>query len=200
MLGVAGIASSYVQNVYSVNVVGYVNMDLAQGYSMIANQLDNGAGNLVTELVTPAVGTTFYKFNGSSYDQLQYVGIWIGVPTLTLAPGEGAFVNMPSAGTLTFTGEVLEGDLVNPVSAGYDIYSSMVPQEGTLQTLLGYTPAPGESVFQWNGPGAATPYTQSQFVGIWIPSEPNIKVGEAFWLNAAAAKDWARNFTVPREP
>lgn len=51
MIGVAGIASSFAQNVYSVNVVGYINLTLTTPFSMIANQLDNLQGNLVKDLI-----------------------------------------------------------------------------------------------------------------------------------------------------
>lgn len=194
MLGVAGVTSCFAQgNVYSVNVVGYINVDLAAGYAMVANQLDNGNGNLARELVpAPPIGTTFYKFNGASYDQLQFVGVWIGATTMTLAPGEGAFIRVTSPTTLTFVGEVLQGDLRNPLSSGYEIYSSMVPQAGLLQGDLGYSPIVGDTVFRWNGTG----YTQYQFVGVWIPSQPSINVGESFWLRTGTARDWQRVFNV----
>jgi hypothetical protein len=193
MLGAAGIASSFAQNVYSVNVVGYINLDLPAGFTIIANQLDNGNGNLATDLLAnPPVGITFYKFNGAGYDQVSFIGIWLGDTAMTLAPGEGAFVQMPAAGTLTFVGEVMQGDLVNPLIAGYDIYSSMVPQTGALAADLGYTPEIGDNIYQWNGAG----YDQSSFVGIWLPGDPTIDVGEAFWIQSASAKNWARTFNV----
>jgi hypothetical protein len=203
MVGAAGIASSFAQNVYSVNVVGYINLDLPQGLSMVANQLDNGNGNLVTELLpAPSIGTTLFKYDGvTPYQQIQFLGVWLGATTMTLAPGEGVFMNVPSATTITFVGEVMQGTLINPVgnpagAAGLNIKSSMVPQQGRLTTDLGYTAGIGDTVNEWNGPGAPTPYTQSQFLGLWLPSEPTIDVGQAFWLNSATAKNWTREFTV----
>jgi len=198
MLGAAGITSTLAQNVYSVNVVGYINLDLPAGLSMVANQLDNGNGNLVTELLpAPAIGTTLFKYDGvTPYQQIQFLGVWLGATTMTLAPGEGVFMSVPAPATITFVGEVMQGTLVNPVVAGLDIYSSMVPQEGTLSTDLGFTAGIGDTVNQWNGPGAATPYTQSQFLGVWLPTEPTIGVGEAFWLSSQSTKDWTREFNV----
>jgi len=35
----AGALSSMAQNVYSLNVVGYINLSMASGYSLVANQL-----------------------------------------------------------------------------------------------------------------------------------------------------------------
>jgi hypothetical protein len=120
---------------------------------------------------------------------------------MTLAPGEGVFMSVPADTTVTFVGEVMQGTLVNPVGsplggAGLDIKSSMVPQEGAISADLGYTPEVGDTINRWNGPGAALPYTQSQFLGVWLPAEPTILVGEAFWLNSQSDKDWTREFTV----
>jgi hypothetical protein len=116
----------------------------------------------------------------------------LGDAAMTLGPGEGAFVQMPAAGTLTFVGEVMQGDLVNPLVTGFDIYSSMVPQTGALAADLGYTPDAGDNIYQWNGAG----YDQSSFVGIWLPGDPTIEVGEAFWIQSASAKNWSRTFNV----
>ena len=42
---------------------------------------------------------------------------------MTLAPGEGFWLNWPEAapGTITFVGDVMQGTLTNPVPAGYSI-------------------------------------------------------------------------------
>jgi hypothetical protein len=195
MVGIAGVVSSFAQgNVYSVNVVGYINLDLQAGYTLVANQLDNGQGNLATDIIAnPPVGLSVYKFNGAGYDTLSFVGVWLGDTTMTLAPGEGAFVQVSAQTTMTFVGEVMQGELVNPLAQGFDIKSSMVPQAGGLQTDLGFVPSVGDSIYQQQaGPG----YLTSSFVGVWIPSEPTIAVGEAFWVQSADNKDWTRTFSV----
>jgi hypothetical protein len=155
---------------------------------------------LVTELLpAPTIGTTLFKFDGvTPYQQIQFLGVWLGATTMTLSPGEGVFMSVPSASTITFVGEVMQGTLVNPVPVGLDIYSSMVPQEGGITSVLGFTPSIGDTINRWNGPGAPLPYTQSQFLGLWLPTEPSINVGEAFWLSRSSATgiDWTRDFNV----
>jgi hypothetical protein len=219
MIGVAGIASSFAQNVYSVNVVGYINLTLTTQFSLIADQLDNGADNYVTNLFAPGTlpnGTVFYKYNLSTklYDQLtwnQVAGGWLGnavAKAMTLKPGEGVFLKKPTTNvlTVTFVGEVMQGDLVNPVDTGLDIYSGMVPQEGGISTVHGYVssvvnnPAPppaqlGDSVYNWTGTGWSAARS-------WLPSanrwsqEPTLKVGEAVLINSRGTKNWTRTFNV----
>jgi hypothetical protein len=212
MLGVAGIASTYAQNVYSVNVVGYTTVVATNAYVMIGNQLDDGAGNLATNHIKTAdVGTQIFKFNPQTgtYASLTRIaaggGRWNGDFAMTMAPGEGVFfrtASTVSSATLTFTGEVMEGDLINPVITGYEIYSPMVPQEGGLTAVHGYVPAIGDQTFQWN-PTTGT-YIPATYIaaggGRWNPADPVIKVNEALWIkNLNAPKNWTRNFTVPRE-
>lgn len=206
MVGVAGIASSFAQNVYSVNVVGYINLTLTNNYSLIANQLDNGQGNLVTNIFTglPAQ-TVIYKFNGVSYATLTYLGApgWTpaGNRQMTLAPGEGVFVKKPT-GTpsinLTFVGEVMQGTLVNPVAIGFDIYSGMVPQQGGITSVHNYQPANLDVVYKFNG----VSYNNKTWLGTlpvprWNPAgEPVLEVGEAVFINSKSVQNWTRTFTV----
>lgn len=73
----AGVASLKAQsNVYSLNVVGYVNVNLPAGFNMIQNPLDDGAGNIVTNCfdnmskglgVSLPPGTSLYPWAGSTY-------------------------------------------------------------------------------------------------------------------------------------
>jgi hypothetical protein len=206
MVGVAGIASSYAQGtVYSVNVVGYINLTLTNNFNLIANQLDNGAGNLVTNMFTglPAQ-TVIYKFNGATYTSLTYLGAPGWTPpaarTMTLAPGEGVFVKRPAGSTapinVTFVGEVMQGDLVNPVVVGFDIYSAMVPQAGGITTVHNYQPANQDVVYKFNGTTYSSK-TWLQALNRWNPAgEPTVEVGEAVFIRSRTAKNWTRTFNV----
>jgi hypothetical protein len=206
MIGVAGIVSSQAQNVYSVNVVGYINLTLTGEFSLIANQLDNGAGNYVTNVLDALPNqSVVYKFNGSTYDTLTHIvlptsSFWTpaGNTAMTLAPGEGVFVKKPAAVpeiNLTFVGEVMQGSLTNPVVANFEIYSAMVPQEGGIQTVHEYVPSNFDVVYKFNG----VSYDQSTWLTAlsrWNPpGEPQLGVGEAFFMKATA-QDWVRDFTV----
>src|SRR5580704_3902443 len=132
----AGVASSMAQsNVYSLNVVGYINISLASGLNLIANNLDldgTGTNNLMTNVLNPLVAANntavaVYKWdtNTSGFDQWNYSthggGGWVnetpgsGLPftSATLNPGEGAFVNVANATNLTVVGNVLQNTWTN---------------------------------------------------------------------------------------
>ena len=47
----AGIITSQAQPVYSQNIVGYVNQTFVSGYVNVANPLDNGGGNSLTNII-----------------------------------------------------------------------------------------------------------------------------------------------------
>ena len=188
VLSAAGAATSLAQ-VYSVNVVGYANVAVTAPFSLIANPLNNTAGNDL-DRVLPSVpfGTTIYKWNGTTFVSSVNFGSWS--PNLTLAPGEGAFINIAANTTLTFVGEVMQGALTTPIPAGLSIKSSQVPQTNTLENL-NFPAAFGDTVYFYRG-GA---YQSSVFFGTFSP--PAIPaIGEAFWVNAGAAATWTRTFTV----
>lgn len=185
----AGLASSMAQsNVYSLNVVGYVNKPLVAGFNLISNPLNTTNNTLSGLFSTPGFGDTVYKYNGASFDISTYVGSWS--PNQTLAPGEGVFYQAGAAFTNTFVGEVMQGSLANPIPAGFSIRSSQVPETNTLANLQ-FPAAFGDTVYYFRG----GTYAISTYVGAWSP-DVGPAVGEAFWVNSGAGANWTRNFTV----
>jgi hypothetical protein len=198
--GAAGIVSSMAQ-VYSVNVVGYVNTVLKPGYNLIANPLETTA-NTVAELFPGIDGMGVFKFVGGAYQIANYdagLGDWDN--SFTLAPGEGAFVFVPGAEdvTVTFVGEITEGAKSNTLPVGWSMKSSMIPQGGALVSALGFPVADGDGVFIYNTSKTPPGYDISNYdagLGDWDAGEPVLAVGQAFFLNKATASTWTRNFTV----
>jgi hypothetical protein len=200
-----GIATASAQAVYSVNVVGYINVSAPPGFSIIANQLDNGAGNDLRTLVPTAPnGTTVYKFTGTGYDILSFDDLdeaWLpGDLTINLNPGEAAFVNNPTASpiVMTFVGEVRQGNLVNQLPNGFSMRSSIVPQAGPISDL-GLAGMEGDTVYQFDN--AANSYVINSYDDLdeaFLPNEPVLNVGEGFFFfNASgAARQWTRDFSA----
>ena len=198
----ASIGATVAQNVYSLNVVGYYNIPVAAGAKvMIANQLNTTnntigvvdpqwSGELRTSSSTPVASraTTFDDFDM----------VWLPDGNATLNPGEGAFYQSPVATTLTFVGEVLQGTLVNTLPIGQKVMrSSMVPQAGLVTTDLGLPGEATDNLYTWTGGYTAIQFDDLDMV--WLPSEPTIDVGQAFFYNKAAgnvSSTWTRNFTV----
>jgi hypothetical protein len=199
-------------NVYSLNVVGYYNVTVGSHQQiMLANQL-NTTNNTIGALLAPpmvANGDQLYKFNGS-FSASAYStddGQWDPDPTVTMNPGEAVFYKnaQTAAETLTFVGEVLQGQLVNTLPLNIQVMrSSMVPQQGLISTDLGVPTDNGDKLYVFNtaqNSGGYTAYAYSTDDGQWDPSEPTIAVGQGFFFKTAATAlpahaNWIRNFTV----
>jgi hypothetical protein len=197
----AGIAAYAQSNVYSVNVVGYVNVTVpANGFGLIANPLNATNNTLNGVLASPPPGTLFYKYN-AGYTAYAFDAddlVWTPDGNATLNPGEGGFIRNVTGSpmTITFVGEVLQGNLTNAVPNGYSQRSSKVPQAGGITSVLGYPPNPGDIVYRYNAGYTAFTFDADDL--IWTPSEPSINVGEAFFaLRNSGGTNWIRNFTVP---
>ncbi len=205
----AGLATSVAQsNVYSVNVVGYVNVTLTNGFTLMGNQLDlDGTGlnnnvNTVFSTNLPS-GANVFAFTGGAFAPNATYGSksgWSGgtnYVNAALAPGRGVFVQLPSAKTITLVGNVMQGGLSNSYPAGYSVISSMVPQGGLIQTDLGYVPVSGVNIFRYNPAiqNYAPNYTWGTKSG-WSPSQPTLNIGEAVFVQSPSASAWVRNFTV----
>jgi len=205
----AGALSSMAQsNVYSLNVVGYVNVPLVSGFNMIANPLDlDGTGTNNT--VSGTFGTSLpnnsqvYKFSAGGFNNTYIFarGSWsAGASTATLNPGEGIFLSVPTGTNFTFVGNVLQGSETNQfIAPGFTLLGSKIPLSGGLQTTLQYTPVNGDSVDIYDqslnsGAGGYHPFVFSTRGG-WSPSEPQIAPGVGFFLSTTSSS-WVQNFTV----
>lgn len=194
-VGAAGIASSMAQTVYSVNVVGFVNMDLPAGFALISNPLQATNNNLATILPVVPDFSTAAKWDPATQqfaDSATYIGGWDLDPEIM--PGEGFFVNLSEAATLTFVGEVRQGELSTTLVPGFNMVGSQVPQEGGLTSVLGFNPEDFDTAATWNT--ATQQYNDSAtYIGGW-DAEPVLAVGEGVVINRSSPGAWTRTFNV----
>lgn len=196
----ASAASSLAQTVYSVNAVGFVNVNFPPGFTLSSNPLDGAANTVLALFPTVPNGTSVFKFDSAtgSYTGSTFLfGSWNN-PSMTLVPGEGFFFKNPTVTTVvnTFVGNVKQGTLTTPLSAGFTLVGSQVPQSGLVTTDLGLPIGNAESVFKFDT--ATQAYTGGSFLfGSWSGGiEPTIGVGEGFFVKKNASASWTRTFTV----
>jgi hypothetical protein len=194
------------QAVYSVNIVGYVNVTVpANDFAIIANPLNGAVNTLAALLPSVPENTLLYRysqvtgFSIASFIQDDFGNLnWGGNANDVLAPGEGAFIKNPTGSplTLTFVGEVLTGTQANPIPTGFSLKASKVPlSAGMTPAGLQYNPTESDTVYLYRGGYQIYNYIQDDFGNLnWDPSVPTPNVGEGFWLNAAAAKTWSITF------
>jgi hypothetical protein len=203
--------------VYSQNVVGYVNVPLSEGFNLVSTPLDSDGTGTNTSVIgvftnSLPVNSQVYTFNGSGYTIASYAANkahtatnWTSNPLIN--PGLGYWVSIPTGafggGTsnITYVGTVLQGNLNNPniTGPGYFIVGSQVPIAGSLQTNLNYTPSLNDQVYTYNGSGYniySYAANKAHTATNWTPSVPNISVGQGFWLNSQTGAPWTNNFTV----
>jgi hypothetical protein len=157
LLGALGSVSVHAQNVYSLNIVGYVNVTMAPGFNIVSCPLLTAPDPISG--VPNTIGTLF---NNSS-NQIKGANVFAYVPSLanyandeastklagtntngwefggqiTVLPGQGVWFQNPFTSNLVFTfvGQVETGtNIPNPLSPGYNLTSSLLPMEGDLVT------------------------------------------------------------------
>jgi len=120
-------------------------------------------------------------------------------PDLAITAGEAFFIKVEAATTLTFVGEVRQGDnLTTPLAQGFSMVGSQVPQAGPITDLLGFAPSNGDSAQQWDAAvqsyKAAKTYDTDIFGG-W-EEQPSLEIAEGVVLLRTAAGNWTRSFHV----
>jgi hypothetical protein len=203
MLGALGTASLVAQtNVYSINAVGYINLVLPTGYSIIANQLTTtnntlggifpnptGQWNHCNVLKYSTATSTYSQTDGgqsSSYSPGLNPG-WVNGGTMTMNPGEAIWFNngTGSVQTNTIVGTVPQGTNTVAIVGGYQMISSPVPFSGDLVTNMGFTTyIIKSSVLTFNNPGnhQYTQYASSSsgttgYMNQWVGGPTNPGAG-----------------------
>lgn len=209
------------QSVFSVNAVGYVNVSLRAGYNLISNPL-NGTNNNINTIIPVAPGDTVaFRWNTASQSFSQADTYFdVGDPALNgwydgaanksstvINPGEGFFLQSPTATTITFVGDVPQGQLTNSIPSNYSFRSSIVPQSVGLLSV-GF-PGVSDMIYQtWNP--VAQGYSQAlTYFNVGDPAlngfydgagnkvDPTPGVAEGFLIfNPGPALSWGRTFSV----
>jgi hypothetical protein len=215
-LSAAGVASSMADAVFSVNMVGYINLTIPKNFSLIGNQLNNTPDNKIGTLFpAPPDGTFIYKFDPlTGYSSESYdagLAVWSGGGNLTMNPGEGAFVFAKTAFVATFVGEVQLSSTLSFPAGSFSIGSSVIPQAGALHdpVALGHTdlqygvPADKEFIYLFSNTLGYSTFGWDGGLGGWggdpNAAGPQLNVGDAFFHFAplaAGAHTWTRTFAV----
>ena len=182
-------------DVYSVNVVGYVNHTFAPGDNLFVNPLVASTDNSLSSIFSSVIpdGTTVSLWNAStlSFDVTSTYGSGQWSLNLILDPGTGARLTAPSAFMNTFVGSVLSHDggpyadpltLPSPYAGPNGIFllgdKTPVTSSGTdiFLNIIGRLPNVGEQVITYGG-------TSTYLGGGNWDSVPTLNPSEAAFLN-----------------
>ncbi|HEY3930955.1 MAG TPA: hypothetical protein VGM58_01145 [Verrucomicrobiae bacterium] len=219
LLGVAalafGIYSSQAQNVYSQNVVGYVNVIVPQApaWACAANPFDlDGVDNITNVLANAPKGTTVELFSPATgfstiVTRSAINGSWSAAAATTfIPPGVGFMIKCTTAYTNTFVGNVIPnsgGTNSLPLSAlTLQLIGSPTPYSGTLTNAsdnganslnLGAT-LPKNTQIQTYNNGFTLAATKSAINGTWN-ANPTLMPGQGFFVKPGSATNWQQ--TLP---
>jgi hypothetical protein len=191
---------------------------------MVANQLIATNNNLSPMLDSQFStgnydGVVFYKYQAGHYAVLTVDSVSTLTPYIpwdqytatntTLNPGEASFVYNPNSTslTLTFVGQVPTGTqwATNSFGTGFNMVSSIVPQQGRLDVDLGMAEVDGDVVWIYNNAihnyevftGDSVSVTgQPWDVVNSVNLNPTVTVAQGFFYQAQAPTTWVRNFSV----
>ena len=203
----AGVLASSAQ-VYSANIVGYVNTTFAGSgnYTLVATPLDNSGSNDLTSLLSNTLPNksqvTVYNAASATFTVSSKIsGVWN--TNFTLNPGTGYFVKTPAASgplTNTYVGNVLnstfgygQSNTVN-LQAGFQLVGNPVPFSGQLSSSgpdsINLT-LPNKSQVEIFDTPSQTYVIASLLSGTWN-TNITLNVGQGFFINAHSVTNWVQ--------
>jgi hypothetical protein len=215
LIAAAALAASVISSeaqVYSQNIVGYVNQTFAnEAYVLTGTPLQVVSNINNAELVLPAIqgGDSLLLFNGAGFDTYTYLapGSWLGPVGVGPAPTLNAgapFFYLNSSGngeTNTFVGSVTTTNS-ETLPNGYELAASVAPVAGPIDSTNFNLPFQGgDSVLLFNGNGYDT-YTflaPGSWLGpVGVGPAPSINVAEAFFYqnNSGSSESWNQNLVI----
>ncbi len=192
-------ASTAPAQIYSLNVVGYINLNISPGDNLIANQLSASPDNTLDSVLTYGVvpGSSFSEWNPVS-NQFFPASIYNGSIwsiNYTFGPnGMGAVLNSPSATTVTTVGDVVNFNVMLTTIPGYTfvppdygpgtyLLALAAPLGGaSFEDVVGRLPNVGDSVTTLDGPTQG--YSMTVFNGTnWSNGDPSLAVDQSAYFN-----------------
>lgn len=207
------------QNVYSLNIVGYVNVPMLAGNYTYVNPLDKDGTNSAAQVLSLPDGTTFAFWTGSSFDYWYFdnsAGLgspdgWYGADQQTpraapiLSLGKGFYLNPPLNFTNTFVGNVVPAPGATnslTINAGNQLVGSPMPVGGPLtNTVMNVQLFDGTTVANWTGSSFQYWYFDNS-AGLGAPdgwyaadqqtpsAPPSLNVGRSLYINGPAGITW----------
>jgi hypothetical protein len=174
-------------------------------YTLVANPLDDGNGNQLTNLLASLPNKSGVQvWNGTGFTPFdKALGAWNG--NISLPPGTGFFVSTPGTSgniTNTFVGNVAPSPATNALPAGvFKLVGSPLPIGGSLvgdaNFNLGNTLANKSSIQVWDNSGSGGFIPSDKALGNWS-SNLTIGVGQGFFVNSFNNTNWVQ--TLPPAP
>jgi hypothetical protein len=217
LLGLAalavGLSTSVAQNVYSLNVVGYVNVTLtANQLSLLSLPVAPVDGNFnITNTIAlddTQDGAVIYKWAGTGWDPNLYQ--WYAgagwSPSTVISNGQAFFLAPVAPGTLTFVGQVPQGALSYTIPPGLSTLANMVPVSTNFPgSTVGND---GDTIYLWSSVThgwSPTLWSYYSALGGWDNGGvagnslqgPVLNPADGvFYANSGAAISFTQNFTV----
>jgi len=196
--------------VYSQNVVGYVNVIYPAGqFVMSANPLTTGNDVLTNVLQGVPGASHLYYWTGSTWATYQYSGVqhkWLNgvadVSNTNLAPGIGFFLVAQSNFTNTYAGTIVAstggGHATNSLTTSLTPVGAPVPYGDvvTNSSTFNLTVSGSSTLQTWNIANQTFDpvYQYSGVQHVWkqgtTVTNPVILVAQGFFISAQAATNW----------
>lgn len=176
---------------------GYVNLTAMPGNSFFCTALSLAGTNQNIAVMIPVApdGASLVKIDGTGFMVNNYLDGWFD-PEMNLSMGEAWFFNNPRTNTfaVTLVGSFPGGTLINRLPAGLAASGNVIPLAGSISGRLNFPRESGSKLYFYDRESRDyRVFEPNEFN--WFPYEPELQVGQAFFMSEPSGIDWVEQFS-----
>jgi len=182
----------------SAQVVGFVDVWIPTGYSLVAMPLEVADPTVASLLAGLPDGTIVYAYEPAPANRYRINAFELGewqYPDQSLGVGEAVWVRNPGAPVrLRLQGAVAVGEATALLPAGWSLRGGLLPQAGAVDAVLRCPVAEGDMVARFEAFAEAPRFELQRFEnGRWESGRaPRLSLGEGFWIWKNAPAIWTQ--------
>jgi hypothetical protein len=177
--------------IHAGTVEGFINLDVPAGLNLVGIPFITGENRISDIFQNVPFGTEVYKWESDRLKTNTFSEFGWSIPDQRILQGEAVFFRniLDKDVTVTLHGQFYPDRIeTNQIPSGLSALAAKAPVTGDITSKLNLLLSPFDNLYLWR----TNHFIVFTFLpnGKWFPNEPQLRVGEGFFVNTATGTNW----------